>query len=71
MLDMGFEPQIRQIVQQSRMPQPPHRQTLMFSATFAPKIQVSYNPNVLTLKLPYSYNTGIYTAIINDSNVLI
>lgn len=34
MLDMGFEPQIRELVEQNNMPQPPMRQTLMFSATF-------------------------------------
>lgn len=39
MLDMGFEPQIRRIAQQFGMPQPPDRQTLMFSATFPPPIQ--------------------------------
>eukprot|EP00658_Telonema_sp_P-2_P080424 TRINITY_DN8003_c0_g1_i12.p1 TRINITY_DN8003_c0_g1~~TRINITY_DN8003_c0_g1_i12.p1 ORF type:complete len:523 (-),score=104.01 TRINITY_DN8003_c0_g1_i12:293-1861(-) len=37
MLDMGFEPQIRRIVQQADMPE--DRQTLMFSATFPPLIQ--------------------------------
>ena len=39
MLDMGFEPQIRQIVQEQGMPQSPVRQTLMFSATFPKQIQ--------------------------------
>jgi len=39
MLDMGFEPQIRAIVQQSNMPPPPHRHTMMFSATFPREIQ--------------------------------
>jgi ATP-dependent RNA helicase DDX3X len=40
MLDMGFEPQIRALVQQGDMPQPQHgRQTLMFSATFPKEIQ--------------------------------
>jgi len=38
MLDMGFEPQIRQIVEGSDMPQQT-RQTLMFSATFPKEIQ--------------------------------
>lgn len=38
MLDMGFEPQIRQIVEQSDMPSQ-SRQTLMFSATFPKEIQ--------------------------------
>eukprot|EP00303_Exanthemachrysis_gayraliae_P007370 CAMPEP_0206002428 /NCGR_PEP_ID=MMETSP1464-20131121/2726_1 /ASSEMBLY_ACC=CAM_ASM_001124 /TAXON_ID=119497 /ORGANISM="Exanthemachrysis gayraliae, Strain RCC1523" /LENGTH=550 /DNA_ID=CAMNT_0053375767 /DNA_START=57 /DNA_END=1705 /DNA_ORIENTATION=+ len=37
MLDMGFEPQIRRIVEQEDMPR--ERQTLMFSATFPPPIQ--------------------------------
>lgn len=41
MLDMGFEPQIRRIVQKADMPGPgPNgRQTLMFSATFPTLIQ--------------------------------
>jgi len=39
MLDMGFEPQIRKIVEQADMPRTGHRQTLMFSATFAKDIQ--------------------------------
>ncbi|KAI5440781.1 DEAD-box ATP-dependent RNA helicase 52B, variant 3, partial [Lathyrus oleraceus] len=34
MLDMGFEHQIRNIVQQMNMPAPGARQTLLFSATF-------------------------------------
>ncbi|XP_065179160.1 ATP-dependent RNA helicase DDX3X-like [Sycon ciliatum] len=40
MLDMGFEPQIRRIVQQEHMPPPGKRQTLMFSATFPKEIQM-------------------------------
>jgi len=41
MLDMGFEPQIRNIVQsqESDMPQTGHRLTLMYSATFPREIQ--------------------------------
>ncbi|XP_037818969.1 ATP-dependent RNA helicase bel [Lucilia sericata] len=39
MLDMGFEPQIRRIVEQSNMPVTGQRQTLMFSATFPKQIQ--------------------------------
>ncbi|CAD2216410.1 ATP-dependent RNA helicase [Angomonas deanei] len=41
MLDMGFEPQIRQIVQgrDSDMPRPGERQTLLYSATFPKEIQ--------------------------------
>ena len=40
MLDMGFEPQIRRIVEQDTMPRVGERQTLMFSATFPKEIQV-------------------------------
>jgi ATP-dependent RNA helicase DDX3X len=39
MLDMGFEPQIRRVVEQEGMPPAGHRQTLMFSATFPKEIQ--------------------------------
>jgi len=40
MLDMGFEPQIRRIVEGEDMPQVHDRQTLMFSATFPRDIQI-------------------------------
>ncbi|KAK1760898.1 P-loop containing nucleoside triphosphate hydrolase protein [Echria macrotheca] len=40
MLDMGFEPQIRRIVQGEDMPGTEGRQTLMFSATFPRDIQM-------------------------------
>jgi len=40
MLDMGFEPQIRRIVERDNMPPAGERQTLMFSATFPKEIQV-------------------------------
>ena len=39
MLDMGFEPEIRKIVEQHNMPEKGQRQTLMFSATFPEEIQ--------------------------------
>jgi ATP-dependent RNA helicase DDX3X len=39
MLDMGFEPQIRRIVEQEDMPRTEDRQTLLFSATFPVEIQ--------------------------------
>lgn len=51
MLDMGFEPQIRRIVDQDTMPKAGERQTLMFSATFPKEIQVrTCNCNVTTEK---------------------
>ena len=40
MLDMGFEPQIRRIVEGEDMPAVDQRQTLMFSATFPRDIQM-------------------------------
>ncbi|XP_068079542.1 DEAD-box helicase 3 X-linked a isoform X29 [Danio rerio] len=40
MLDMGFEPQIRRIVEQDTMPPKGSRQTMMFSATFPKEIQI-------------------------------
>ena len=40
MLDMGFEPQIRRIVEQDTMPPKGIRHTMMFSATFPKEIQV-------------------------------
>ncbi|KAK4941342.1 DEAD-box ATP-dependent RNA helicase [Elasticomyces elasticus] len=40
MLDMGFEPQIRRIVEGEDMPNVQNRQTLMFSATFPRDIQL-------------------------------
>jgi superfamily II DNA/RNA helicase len=39
MLDMGFEPQIRQLVEQRDMPPVGERQTMLFSATFPKEIQ--------------------------------
>ncbi|KAF8782344.1 putative ATP-dependent RNA helicase DDX4 like protein [Argiope bruennichi] len=39
MLDMGFSPAIRKMVEHSSMPQKGVRQTLMFSATFPEEIQ--------------------------------
>ena len=40
MLDMGFEDQIRSIIDKYNMPATGKRQTLMFSATFPKEIQV-------------------------------
>uniref|UniRef100_A0A8C2D975 RNA helicase n=1 Tax=Cyprinus carpio TaxID=7962 RepID=A0A8C2D975_CYPCA len=40
LLDMGFEPQIRRIVEQDTMPPKGLRRTMMFSATFPKEIQI-------------------------------
>ena len=40
MLDMGFEPDIRHIIEQNGMPPAGKRQTMMFSATFPTDIQI-------------------------------
>ena len=55
MLDMGFEPQIRRIVEQDTMPKTGDRQTLMFSATFPKEIQVSPRAN---------YNLKLHSSVI-------
>jgi len=39
MLDMGFESQVRKLVERCGMPDKANRQTLMFSATFPDEIQ--------------------------------
>ena len=49
MLDMGFEPQIRRIVDQDTMPKAGERQTLMFSATFPKEIQVRVHSALIIL----------------------
>ena len=67
MLDMGFEDQIRSIIDKYNMPKTGERQTLMFSATFPKEIQVSSLINITNcIENPYSkeitYNsqTGCY-----------
>lgn len=47
MLDMGFEPQIREIVEKCDMPPSGERETHMFSATFPKEIQVSCFPYII------------------------
>ena len=64
MLDMGFEPQIRRIVEQDNMPGPDVRQTMMFSATFPKEIQVNNchqldNPKLMIFKS----SCGVYFII--------
>ncbi|OHS93890.1 ATP-dependent RNA helicase DED1 [Tritrichomonas foetus] len=39
MLDMGFDPQIRRVINEFDMPPPDYRQTLLFSATFPEAVQ--------------------------------
>lgn len=55
MLDMGFEPQIRRIVEQMDMPTAGLRQTMLFSATFPREIQV----NSPSLSIPILHVAGV------------
>ena len=50
MLDMGFEPQIRRIVEQDHMPPVGKRQTFMFSATFPKEMQALARSDDLMLQ---------------------
>lgn len=62
MLDMGFEPQIRAVIDQGSMPPVGERQTVMFSATFPREIQVSH------MKYMYAYigtHTCMYMYVYN------
>lgn len=59
MLDMGFEPQIRRIVEQDTMPPKGIRQTMMFSATFPKEIQVCRADEAYSLI--YLLSTNVFT----------
>lgn len=50
MLDMGFEPQIRKIIEETDMPPSRDRQTMLFSATFPSEIKV---PLYLSITPPF------------------
>lgn len=54
MLDMGFEPQIRRIVEQDTMPPKGVRHTMMFSATFPKEIQVLFAADLSYLGICFS-----------------
>ena len=56
MLDMGFEPQVRKIVQQMEMPPAGVRQTMLFSATFPIEIQVSLITPLLYFSLEFVHS---------------
>ena len=55
MLDMGFEPQIRAVIDQGSMPPVGERQTVMFSATFPREIQVSHMKYIMQYRYTYMY----------------
>ncbi len=66
MLDMGFEPQIRKIVEQMDMPSPGARQTMLFSATFPKEIQVCLSVcEFLQLELCFSTDAYDFVAILS------
>lgn len=56
MLDMGFEPQIRKLVEQMGMPPPGARQTLLFSATFPSEIQVGLCYSLVVSDFYFKFN---------------
>ncbi len=56
MLDMGFLPDVRRILQQL----PTERQTMLFSATFAPELQMLANQN---MRKPERVDAGTNTAV--------
>lgn len=60
MLDMGFEPQIRRIVEQDAFPPSGERQTLMFSATFPNEIQVLTTSYCVSLDFSQRFLKQLY-----------
>lgn len=68
MLDMGFEPQIRKIVQQMDMPPPGMRQTMLFSATFPKEIQVCTVPKAFVFLFDYMLYDMYYTYLFSSSS---
>lgn len=67
MLDMGFEPQIRRIVEQDTMPPKGMRQTMMFSATFPKEIQVCKLETSIETAMNYN---GINLSFISPDQIL-
>ena len=70
MLDMGFEPQIRKIVEQMDMPPRGMRQTMLFSATFPREIQVGFTCPRNTLFLLNYILVKSELNLSEDNNVL-
>ena len=60
MLDMGFEPQIRRIVEGEDMPGTGDRQTLMFSATWPKDVQKLANVSLRLLSSICANNAYMY-----------
>lgn len=65
MLDMGFEPQIRKIVEQMDMPPPGVRQTMLFSATFPKEIQVWFHLLISLKKVDFYINPNMMCCWLN------
>lgn len=72
MLDMGFEPQVRRIVEQMDMPPRGVRQTLLFSATFPGEIQVSFLFHIsVVILMIYKYLEEASPLHLNDWSLLL
>ena len=72
MLDMGFGPEIRKIVEEFGMPPKTERQTLMFSATFPEEIQQLAGKDLLSIVLPdfyYIYSSSVFSTWCTSSNI--
>lgn len=62
MLDMGFEPQIRKIVNEI----PPHRQTLMYTATWPKEVRKIAGD---LLKTPVQVNIGSVNELVANKSI--
>lgn len=65
---MGFEPQIRRIVEQDTMPRCGERQTMMFSATFPKEIQVHWLSNLLVVHVPTCNENDLVMLVLGNLN---
>ena len=63
MLDMGFLPEIKKIINHSSLPK--ERQTMMFSATFPTEVSIGYKLNFSLVKIG-----GLWISLTSNSWLL-